>query len=154
MGRFYGFVSYGFRTDVISNSTISDYDFSFIGSNPQRAALSFNVTGDSGTTGFCRVDVPKPLINGSFTVKLDGQLLMEPQYRILPASNENYTYIYINYTQSQHQIEITGTTTIPEFPSSLILPLLMLVTLFGVVAHKMRQLESLRRVEKGKLCGR
>jgi hypothetical protein len=43
---------------VVSNSTISEFHF-----NPDEGPfLRFKVTGDNGTDGFCRVEVPKTLL--------------------------------------------------------------------------------------------
>jgi len=63
-----------------------------------------------------------------------------PQVRELPCSSETYEYLYINYTHSEHAIIITGTTTIPEFPLFLILPLFMIATLLAAIIHRKRLL--------------
>jgi parallel beta-helix repeat protein len=123
-----------YSVDFVSNSTVSCIDFTL--TDPSQATLAFNVTGETGTQGFCRVCIPKALINGSFVLWLDGTIISEPQYQILPASDESYTYIYITYTHSQHTVTITGTTTIPEFPSLLILPLLMILAVLAVNARR------------------
>jgi hypothetical protein len=66
----------------------------------------------------------------------DGQVITEPQFRVLPASNENYTYIYMNYTHSEHTIEVSGETMIQEFPSIAFLTILMLGTLSAGIVYK------------------
>lgn len=125
-----------YSVDFISNSTVSCVDFTL--TDPSHATLAFNVTGETGTQGFCRVCIPKALINGSLVLWKDGAIISEPQYRILPASDESYTCIYITYTHSQHTLTITGTTTIPEFPSFLVLPLFMLLTMVTVMLMQRR----------------
>jgi parallel beta-helix repeat protein len=117
--------------NMISNSSISDFSFSIV--NPSQAILSFNVTGDNETQGFCRICIPKALIISPYVVKLNGMVITEPQVRELSCSNEAYEYLYINYTHSEHTIEISGTTPIPEFPSFLILPLFFMATLLAAI---------------------
>jgi parallel beta-helix repeat protein len=144
MGMFSSFnTSYGYAVDFVSNSSISDFSFNLsdIEVYPPEAILAFNVSGDSDTDGFLRVCIPKILINGSYVIMFDGEIITNityPQVRELPCSNETYEYLYINYTHSEHTILITGTTTIPEFPSFLILPLFMTLTLLTIIICKRR----------------
>jgi parallel beta-helix repeat protein len=133
MGAFSNFKTvYGPQVDLISNSSISSIEFSLL--NSSQAKLKFNVTGENGTQGFCRICIPKELINGSYVVTFDGEAIMEPLSRILPSSNDTYTYLYISYTHSQHMIEITGTTAIPEF-SLLMIP--ALIVIYGLLVATM-----------------
>jgi hypothetical protein len=92
--------------------------------------MSFNVTGKQGSTGFCRVAIPKDIMNVTFIVFVNGT---EIPYTILSCSNANISYLYFTYTHSTKQVIIT-----PEFPSFLILPLLMIITLLGAIAFKKR----------------
>jgi parallel beta-helix repeat protein len=146
MGMFHQFSTlHGQEISVVSNSSISNFNFSLV--NWTTASLTFNVTGNTGTHGFCQVNIPKALINGSLTVMLDGKLIQEPQFRILPASNQNYICIYINYTHSEHTMEITGTTTVPEFPSLLIMPLLIVTTLLAVIVYRKRGIKNRKTIQ-------
>jgi len=48
-----------YNVDVISNSIVSDFSF-----NPDKGAIiRFNVEGETGKTGFCRVTIPKDLLH-------------------------------------------------------------------------------------------
>jgi parallel beta-helix repeat protein len=135
MGAFGNFnTTYGPQVDFISNSSISDIDFSVV--NSSQAKLKFNVTGENGTHGFSRICIPKGLINGSYVVTFDGEVIAEPLSRILPSSNDTYTYLYISYTHSQHLIEITGTTAIPEFPTLVITALILIYGLLTTAAYR------------------
>ncbi len=127
---------YDYQVDIVSNSSISHLDFSVVG--PYQAMLTFNATGDTGTRGFCRICIPKALINSSYVVKLNGETITEPQVRQLPCSNETLEYLYINYTHSEHTIEISGPTPIPEFPSFLFPALFMTTTLLAVAVYRRR----------------
>lgn len=138
MGAYNNFeTSYGFRVDLISNSSISSIDFSL--TNSSQAELKFNVTGQGGTQGFCRICIPKALINGSYVVTVDGENITEPQFTILSSSNEIYTYFYISYTHSQHMIKIAGTTTIPEFPTLMITAFIATCGLLAVAAYRRKR---------------
>jgi hypothetical protein len=75
----------------------------------------------------CRIQIPKVMMNNTFTVFVNGT---EIAYTLLPNSNENYTYLYFNYSHSTEQVII-----ILEFPSFLILPLFFIATLLAVIVH-------------------
>lgn len=147
MGMFYSHdTSYGYAVDFVSNSSISSISFdpSYIEANPGEAMLAFNVSGGTGTEGFVRVCIPKILINGSYLVMFDGVVIANttiPQVRELPCSNETHTYFYINYTHSEHTITIIGTTTIPEFPTFLILPLFVIATLLVIIIYRKKHID-------------
>jgi hypothetical protein len=106
---------------------------------PPEAILTFNISGETGTGGFLRICIPKILINGSYLVRFNDEIITNttyPRVRELPCSNETYTYFYINYTHSKHTITIIRTTTIPEFPTFLILPLFVIATLLAVIIYR------------------
>ena len=137
MGSYSNFsINYQEETYYIAtscNSTISYFQF-----DEDAKSVSFNVTGDNGTEGFCRVIIPKAIIEnlwqGNYTVLLNGEPW--PFRNWTDATN---TYIYLNYTHSEHQI-----TIIPEFPSGIIMPLLMVLSIVAVVlAKKKRRKEKL-----------
>jgi len=119
--------------ELKSNSTIFRFRF-----NASERIMSFNVTGPDYTFGFCNITVPKSLIQdlwqGSYTVLLNG----EP-WPFRNWTDSTNTYIYINYTHSEHEIVI-----IPEFPSFLILPLFMMATLPVVIAYRRKRSKSFR----------
>ena len=113
---------------VITNSTFSGFQV-----DVAQKTMSFNVTGAEGSTGFCRATIPNIIVENlwqdNYTVLLDG--------RPCPFNNwtdTTNTYIYINYTHSQHQIVM-----IPEIPSFFILPMLIIVTLLATIAHRRKR---------------
>jgi parallel beta-helix repeat protein len=114
-----------YSVDIISNSTLSDFKL-----NTTQKTLSFNVTGIEGNAGFCRVTIPNAIVEnlwqGNYTVLLNGEPW--PFRNWTDATN---TYIYINYTHSEHEIII-----VPEFPSFLILPVFMVLSMFAAVFAK------------------
>jgi parallel beta-helix repeat protein len=108
------------NVDIISNSTVSNLQIDI-----QDKTVSFNVTGLESTSGFCRVTMPNTIVqdlwHGNYTVLLNNERL--PFQNWTDTSN---TYIYINYTHSEHEV-----TIITEFPS--IMPLLLLTAFLALV---------------------
>ena len=119
-----------FHVTIESNSTISDFMFVLA-----EKEIRFNVTGPSGTYGFCNVTIPKKLLGGPFVVMLNGQLISE----VLSTENSTHTSIYFTYPQSEHKIEIVGVTVITEFPIILLLPFFVVATLVAfLIIRKLR----------------
>jgi len=111
------------HVQTICNSSITDFQFN-------GTAMSFNVSGEDDTTGFCRICIPTALMNGTYKVLVNGT---EVSYNLLPCSNETYSYLYFNYTHSTQEVII-----IPEYPSFLVLPLFMIATLPAVIVYRRR----------------
>lgn len=108
---------------TICNSTISGFQFN-------GTAISFNVSGEDGTTGFCRICIPTVLIPNepdTYHVFVNGT---EVPHTLLLFSNSTHSYLYFTYEQTTKEVVI-----IPEFPSMLILPFLIIFT-FVVVLRK------------------
>ena len=109
------------HVQTICNSTISAFQFN-------GTALSFNVTGEDGTVGFCRTCIPRALMNETYQVFVNGT---EVPHTLLPCSNSTHSYLYFSYNHSTQEVMI-----IPEFPSFLILPLFMIATLLAVILYR------------------
>ncbi len=123
-----------FHVEVESNSTVSDFSF-----NPESTLIQFIADGNENTTGFCRVTIPKELLDaneGNWTVTVEGN-------PVTPKINEDTTntYLYFTYNHSTKTVMIRGTAAIPEFPSWTILPLFLVAVLFAVILRK--QIHSL-----------
>jgi len=117
--------------DVVSNSTVSDFYF-----NPSEGPfLRFNVTGPDGTSGFCRVTVPKGLLwtPDVWTVKVNDQTVTP---NIMEAG-EN-TYLYFTYSLSTKIVEIRGREAIPGFPMWIPMLLMLIVLAVAVALYKRR----------------
>jgi len=116
-----------YNADVVSNSTVSDFHF-----NPQEGpCLRFNVTGEEGTVGFCRVAIPKDLLwaeDGQWIVLVEGV----PITNYTTASDQKYTYLYFTYSHSTNTVQITGTNVIPELPSTMITSLFMILAVLAL----------------------
>jgi len=106
------------RVTTICNSTILNFIFNATYDGLSRAII-FNVTGEDETTGFCRIRIPTALMNGNFTVYVDG---VNTNYKLLLRSNATHSYLYFAYKLSTKEVVI-----IPELSSIIIVPLLMIL---------------------------
>ena len=112
---------YAFNIVMTSNSTISDFDFS-----ESLKQISFNVTGPTGKAGCCNVTIPRVLLKGEpWTIYVNNT---DCTTLCSIAENSTHTFIYIPYTCSTNTIQIKATWVVPEFPSAIILPLIMILT--------------------------
>jgi parallel beta-helix repeat protein len=122
MGTFSNFnVTSEHNVQTVCNSTISDFQLN-------GTAIRFNIFGEDGTTGFCRISIPTALMNDSYGVYVNGT---EIPYSLLACSNSTHSYLYFNYTHSTQEVII-----IPEHPSFLIAPLFMAATLLAIIVYK------------------
>ena len=107
------------HVQIISNSTISDFQFN-------GTAVSFNVSEEDGTIGFCRMCIPTAMMNATYRVFVNST---EVAYTLLLCSDADFSYLYFNYTHSTQEVIV-----IPEFSSFLILPLFMIAALAAIIA--------------------
>jgi len=96
-----------FNVAIESSSTVSDFYF-----RKEAMEISFNVTGPSGTLGFCNVTIPMDLMKGPWLILVG---IVETSYN--QSSNGTHTFLYFTYTHTTHNIKIRGTWVVPEFPS-------------------------------------
>lgn len=120
-----------YKVVLCGNSTISMFQF-----NQPKMRISFNVKGQPDTMGSCNVTIPISLLGGPYTGKVSSVTVLEDYS---PPTNGTHAFIYFTYNHSSHTVEIIGTTVIPEFPSLLILPLLMIPTVVTVVFSKKKR---------------
>ena len=127
------FVSVGEKTyEVSANSNSSVSDLSFVEALKE---VRFTVDGESGTTGFCNITIPADLIWGELSVYKDAYL-MSKDVDYTQANNGTHHILQITYDHSAHVIEIRGTEAIPEFPSLIVLPSLIVATLVAAAIFK------------------
>ena len=130
MGMFHSFNALlGYHVDVISNSTIED--FGYFESNNTLIMHVSNTTSNQ-TFGFIRICIPHALMNETYHVTIDGA---EPYYVSYTLyDNGTHRWIYFDYEHSILEIIV-----VPEFPSFLILPLFMVMTLLAVSIYRRRK---------------
>ena len=120
---------------IFTNSTVSNFQF-----NPSAKSISFNVTGTSGT-GFSEITIPRVLLYAApeeWIIRFDGTILTSGNFTV--DENAEYVFINLNYSHSEHSIEIIGTSIIAEFqPNILLLILATLSLIVAVIAVKQRK---------------
>ena len=117
---------------VDSNSAILAFEF-----NQTEKKLSLDVSGTTGTGGFCDVAVPGSLVWGTFSLSMDGYPLAEGTDYTQTYNGTHYIF-HISYIHSTHTIEIIGSDAIPEFPTVLIAPIFIAATLMAVIIYRRR----------------
>jgi parallel beta-helix repeat protein len=129
VGTFSSFnTSSGYNVDVISNSTIKDFEY--FESNATINMHVSNVTANQ-THGFCRICIPYSLMVPPYRVIVDGG---EPYYvNYTLYDNGTHRWIYVAYQHSTHEIII-----IAEFPEGMSILILMLAVILATTSYKLR----------------
>ena len=83
---------------TISNSTILQFGF-----DQALRMLSFNITNQSNTGGFCRITIPEQLSNSPYVVLVDNETI---NATVLPGSNITHTVLHFTYNESTREIRI------------------------------------------------
>ena len=123
-----------YQVKTFSNSSISMFNF-----NQSLMQISFNVTGLSGTIGFCNVTIPNTLLWGDFTVLVDGN----PPISLIRKDNATHISLYFTYEmRSTLKVKIQGTEVIPEFPTWTSMLLILIVLTVAVAIYKRRLLKT------------
>jgi len=129
---------------IFTNSTVNNFAYDF--SDPNAPTISFKVSGTTGT-GFCNITIPKALIDvktGNWTILIDETLLPSENFTI--TQNDEYVFIYLTYSHSEHTIKIVGTWVVTEFPPNM-LPLILVILSFIaaiIVVKKRKRLSILK----------
>ncbi len=161
MGMFYDFEVVGISNEthhvqVVSNSTVSNLDLAVWLSSPNeylqpgQEFIIFFVEDANHTRGFCRITIPRSLLNGTYTVLVDW--IKVPAHELVN-SNSTHAYIYFAYGNTQHEVII-----IPEFPLPMLLLTMFAIVTLAAVVHKKTicklktSLEALGPVGASKSC--
>jgi parallel beta-helix repeat protein len=111
------------NVQTVCNSSISDFHFN-------GTAISFNVSGENGTTGFCRIRIPTALMNDTYRVFINST---EVSYILFSCSNGTHSYLYFTYNHSTQEVII-----IPEFPTGASMLVILVILTVAVVIYKRR----------------
>lgn len=130
---FFEFDGVTYNISVSSNSIISD--FSFDPASKTMTMTAENATGNSGTPASCDVLFPTLLLGGPYTVFVDGSPIST-----IETSNATHTVLTFSYTHSVHEIEIVGSTAIPDLsPIVMFATMATLSAAFFLVFRKKRK---------------
>ena len=113
---------------TVSNFDVSEFEFS---EEDKRLTLFIN----SGVQeNISEIQIPINLINGNFTFYLNDEEIF-PNVR----SNDEISFIVVEFAgNGTYQLDIIGTTYLPEFAD--VAPFVLATSLFGIIvlAKKMR----------------
>jgi parallel beta-helix repeat protein len=112
MGAFYDLHvvlnSQTYDVNLISNSSVSGLRFTF-GEETGNKMVIFNVAGEEGTIGFCRIMIPLSLMESPFVV-VGGEGEITP--KLLSVSNATNAYLYFTWVHSNQTISIISSETL------------------------------------------
>jgi len=130
----------GYSVEIISNLTgiwgepasgLFDHTFS-----PGEKTATFDVI--TPYDNLFNVTIPAELLGGDLKVLVDD---IPIDYSL--TKNVTHASLYFTHSHSTHNIKITGTTAIPEFPATLILPLFLIATLLAVIVYRKHSMRAL-----------
>jgi parallel beta-helix repeat protein len=100
-----------YHVTIISNSTISDFNFEF-GIETGNKIIRFNVTDNDDTVGFSRVTIPIELMKYPYIVLVDG---MEVSPVLLNISDKTKVCLYFTYSNKNSTIRIICSETLHHY---------------------------------------
>jgi len=138
MGMFYSYdifwIDPGFTVNLVSNSTVSNFDVGVWIEHPENKAIFFNAAGETGY-GFCRLSIPKDLMAPPYTVIIDNGETLVLHYNETVFDNSSHRWIYFAYEQSEHQV-----TVVPESPSFIIMSFFIIITLLAAIISRRKHI--------------
>lgn len=99
------------QVNLNSSSTISEFEL-----DEESKRLSFRADGEAGSEGRTDISIGR-ILEGPYTVTIDGQATAD--FNVTNAASGE-AMISISYTHSVHDITITGTNVVPEFPVAVV----------------------------------
>jgi hypothetical protein len=96
--------------ELRSSSTVSNFDL-----DEESKTISFTVDGEDGTEGTTEIAIGS-VLEGPYNVMIDGEATSD----FTVAEVDGETVLTVSYTHSTHEIAVTGTNVVPEFPIGVI----------------------------------
>jgi hypothetical protein len=101
------------QLEIQSNSQVSDFAF-----DEENKQITFTVEGEDGTPGTASIVIDR-LLEGPYSVTVDDEVVHDVM--VIDDTESGETILMINYDHSVHQVTITGTQVVPEFPTAAVL---------------------------------
>lgn len=143
MATYHEFTAGSYDFEIVSNSSVANLTIAVWLSSPTphlqpgQQFLWFFVAGETNTTGFCRVTVPRAAINGTYTVLVDGTQVPVSELR---ESNSTHAYLYFTYKQSEHEVIIVS-----EYATAFLAATMMAFATFITATTRAKQRHSQQR---------
>jgi parallel beta-helix repeat protein len=116
-----------YTVDIVSNLAVSAFQL-----DATEKVIGFNVSGTDVIAGFCRITIPNVIIQtmwlSDYTLFINSESQTFRNW-----TDATNTYIYVDNVHPENEVII-----IPELPSSIILPLLLILFLLVIVLAKQR----------------
>lgn len=125
---------YEFAVTIVSNATCRFFDYSNLESE-MRLMYNLDANWNLNRLVMSNITIPHEMLAGPYVLTVDGGGPDSIAYD----SNSTHTTIHFTYlhqSHDNHNIEIVGTTAIPELSSITILPLLLLMSLAAIAVMK------------------
>lgn len=100
------------EVELSSSSTVSEFKL-----EEENKRVTFKVDGETGTPGTTEISIGR-ILEGPYTVMIDGQTTSN--FEVTEAEGSGEAILKISYTHSTHDVTVTGTNVVPEFPFSAI----------------------------------
>lgn len=113
-----------YKVSILTDSNITDFKF-----NQFEKEISFNAC-----EGFFNITIPKKLLDGTFTVIVNNDVI-----DFIESSNETHSFLHFVYTEPC-SVSIKGTTVIPEFRFITLLLMMTMATIVAIVSRKLKKL--------------
>jgi len=129
---------YEFVVEIVANATCQVFDYSNLESE-KKLAYNLDANWNTNHLAMSNITIPHAMLGGPYTLTVDGGGPASIDF----GSNGTHTTIHFTYLQESndnHNIEIIGTTVIPEFSSITILPLLVILSLVMLALLKRKTL--------------
>jgi len=121
---------YEFDVEIVANATCKNFDYSNLESQ-MKLTYELDANWNNNQMVMSNITIPHAMLGGPYTLTVDGAA---------PATTSEYDkgthttihFTYLHESHDYHEIEVTGSTVIPEFPTNLILMLLLIVSLIAL----------------------
>lgn len=123
------------QLDLNSSSTISEFNL-----DEANKRVTFRVDGETGTKGTTELAIGR-VLEGPYTVTIDGQVTTD--FEVNEVSGESI--LTLNYDHSVHDVTITGTNVVPEFPLAIVGLLAVMIGIGIVLARSSKAGEFMHR---------
>jgi len=129
---------YEFVVEIVANATCQVFDYSNLESE-MKLAYNLDANWNSNQLVMSNITIPHDMLGGPYVLTVDGGGPDSIDFD----SNATHTTIHFTYlheSHDSHDIEIIGTSVIPEFSSITILPLLVTLSLVMLALLKRKTL--------------
>lgn len=120
--------------EVRSSSTVTAFEI-----DEENKRISFQVDGEAGTEGRTELFMGR-ILEGPYTVAIDGEITSK--FEVTENERSGEAILRLSYTHSTHDIAVTGTNVIPEFPVSVLGSLAAIIGLVVLLSRRSKMFNN------------